>query len=71
MKCLLLIVSLIVVCIDGTEYFIGSNMGTYTDGINTCIDEGGILATITNLMRMNIILQRNYVLIIVFIVGLD
>ena len=47
-------ISIILVCIDGTEYFIGSNIGTYNDGINTCIDDGGILATITNEYEYNV-----------------
>ena len=48
------LISLILICIDGSEYFIGSNMGTYDDGINICLNDGGILATITNENDYNI-----------------
>ena len=48
------LISLILICVDGSEYFIGSNMGTYNDGINICLNDGGILATITNQNDYNI-----------------
>ena len=51
---ILVLISLILICVNGTEYFIGSNMGTYDDGINICLNDGGILATITNQNDYNI-----------------
>ena len=49
------LISLILMYVDGSEYFFGSNMGTYNDGINICLNDGGILATITNENEYNIV----------------
>ena len=50
--CVILITTLNI--INSIEYFIGSSKGNYSDAINICYNDGGILAIITNEYQFNI-----------------
>ena len=51
---IILLISLFLISIYNCEYFIGSNMGNYNTAIQTCLDDGGIIGTITNENEYNI-----------------
>ena len=51
---MIVLISLVLIYINNCEYFIGSSMGNYNTAIQTCLNDGGILATITNENEYNI-----------------